>query len=81
MIKQEIHFHGTRAPGQNPHAWMAQMINYAVTGQFMNQLADQRRTEGLFEVLPSKVLAFPIPPDRDYTPEPAANHGPLPEAA
>lgn len=64
----------------NPHAWMAQMINYAVTGQVLGQLAEQRRLDRT-ALLPSNLLAFPVQPDRDYTPEPAANHGPLPEAA
>lgn len=76
MTTQRLNFHAT-----NPHAWMAQMINYAVTGQFFCQLSEQRRSDALLEVVPSNVLAFPVQPDRDYTPEPAANHGPLPEAA
>lgn len=76
MIKHDMTLHSS-----NPHAWMAQMINYAVTGQFMAQLGEQRRDAQNPKLLPSNILAFPVQPDRDYVPEPAANHGPLPEAA
>lgn len=77
MTKQDFSFHTS-----NPHAWMAQMINYAVTGQFYAQLSEQRRVDELLERLPTtNLLAFPVQPDRDYIPEPAANHGPMPEAA
>lgn len=75
MTTQRIGFRST-----NPHAWMAQMINYAVTGKIFSQLAEDRRSEAQGLDL-ATVLAFPIRPDSDYVPEPAANHGPLPEAA
>lgn len=65
----------------NPHAWMAQMINYAVTGTFFAELGEQRRLDAMMDPMPGNVLAFPIQPDGDYVPELAANEGPLPEAA